>query len=104
MSQPPRPVLRAAFVGGPMYDPLYAVVPWFEAQTGVRVEVVAQLPHPELNAFVRRAFERGDDLDLISTHTKYAPSQMRWLMPLDDLGSDEQQPGLLPRPPGLVAT
>ena len=80
-----RAVLRAAFVGGPMYDPLYAAVPALEAQTGVHVEVVAQLPHPELNAFVRRAFENGEALDLISTHTKYAPSQTAWLLPLDEL-------------------
>jgi multiple sugar transport system substrate-binding protein len=84
-----------------MYDPLYAVVPSFEAHTGVRVDVVAQLPHPELNAFVRRAFESGDDLDVISTHTKYAPSQMRGLMALDDLVSDEQQADLLHRPAEL---
>ena len=84
-----------------MYDPLYAVVPPFEAETGIRVEIVVQLPHPELNAFVRRAFEGGDDLDVISTHTKYAPSQTQWLMPLDDLVSDEQRADLLQRPAEL---
>ena len=69
-----------------MYDPLYLAIPAFERETGIAVEVVAQLPHPELNAFVRRAFESGAcDLDLLSTHTKYAPSQADWLSPLDDL-------------------
>ena len=101
MGHGPRTVLRAAFVGGPMYDPLYDVLPSFEAQAGVRVEIVAQLPHPELNAFVRRAFDNGDALDLISTHTKYAPSQTPWLRALDDLISDEQQADLLPRPTEL---
>jgi len=79
-----------------MYDPLYAAIPAFEAETGLRVDVVARLPHPELNAFVRQAFTGGNaDLDLISTHTKYAPSQAQWLAPLDTRhdGSD-----LLPRP------
>src|SRR5262245_11879547 len=102
MSGEPRPVLRAAFVGGPMYDPLYAAVPAFEAETGLRVEIAAKLPHPELNAFVKTALEAGDRLDLISTHTKYAPSQMRWLLPLDDLIDDELARDLLPRPSELA--
>lgn len=67
-----------------MYDGLYEIVPDFERSTGLRVEIVARLPHPELNAFIQQTFESGAaDLDLISTHTKYAPSQARWLAPLD---------------------
>ena len=70
----PSGMVRAALVGGPMYDPLYESIPAFEAATDLRVEVVARLPHPELNAFVKRAFESGDAaIDLLSTHTKYAP-------------------------------
>ncbi len=90
--------LRVALVGGPMYDPLYLAIPAFERETGIAVEVVAQLPHPELNAFVRRAFESGAcDLDLLSTHTKYAPSQADWLSPLDDLLLPDDVADLLPR-------
>ena len=48
------------------------------------MEVVAQLPHPELNGFVKRTLESGSPrIDLLSTHTKYAPSQAEWLAPLD---------------------
>src|SRR5712692_1826448 len=69
-----------------MYDRLYDRVPAFERATGLRVEVIDRLPHPELNARVKHDFERGTpDIDLISTHTKYAPSQAQWLSPLDDL-------------------
>src|SRR5712692_8431083 len=69
-----------------MYDRLYDRVPAFERATGLRVEVIDRLPHPELNARVKHDFERGTpDIDLISTHTKYAPSQAEWLSPLDDL-------------------
>lgn len=94
-----RNTVRVALVGGPMYDPLYDAIPTFERDTGLRVDVVARLPHPELNAFVKHAFESGDvDLDLLSTHTKYAPSQAQWLAPLD-AGFDE--PDLLPRPAEL---
>jgi hypothetical protein len=77
--------LRIALVGGPMYDPLYDEIAAFRRDASLDVEIVARLPHPELNAFIKRSFESGDALDLISTHTKYAPSQARWLMPLDDL-------------------
>jgi multiple sugar transport system substrate-binding protein len=79
-----------ALVGGPMYDPLYEAIAPFERAAGHRVEVVARLTHPELNAFVKARFDASDPgIDLLSTHTKYAPSQARWLSPLDaDLGSD----------------
>jgi multiple sugar transport system substrate-binding protein len=91
--------VRAALVGGPMYDPLYERIPAFEAETGLRVEVVCRLPHPELNAWVKRTFETGDaGIDLLSTHTKYAPSQAEWLSPLDELVSKESIADLLPRP------
>jgi multiple sugar transport system substrate-binding protein len=90
--------VRVALVGGPMYDPLYAAIPDFERESGLRVEVVAKLPHPELNAFVRSVVPSGGaDLDLISTHTKYAPSQAEWLAPLDDDVPGELAGDLLPR-------
>jgi multiple sugar transport system substrate-binding protein len=90
--------VRVALVGGPMYDPLYEALPAFERESGLHVDVVAQLPHPELNAFVKTAFAGGGaDLDLISTHTKYAPSQAQWLSPLDGDVSREVVDDLLPR-------
>ncbi len=91
--------VRVVVVGGPMYDPLYDAIPQFERESGVAVEVVARLPHPELNAWVKGAFTSGDiDIDLLSTHTKYAPSQAQWLSPLDDVVSAEHLADLLPRP------
>ena len=87
--------VRVAFVGGPMYDGLYDSIPSFERATGLHVETVTRLPHPELNAFIKQTFESGAaDLDLFSTHTKYAPSQAQWLAPLDD---DFDASELLPR-------
>ena len=91
-------VVRAWLVGGPMYDRLYRRIPAFERQTGYRVEVVARLPHPELNARVAKAFGAGGaDIDLLSTHTKYAPSQAQWLAPLDGLVSKADRADLSPR-------
>jgi multiple sugar transport system substrate-binding protein len=91
--------IRALLVGGPMYDGLYLRLPEFERQTGFRVDIVGQLPHPELNARVKREFATGkDDVDLLSTHTKYAPSQAQWLSPLDDDALGAALADLLPRP------
>lgn len=94
--------VRAVLVGGPMYDGLYETIPAFERESGLRVEVVARLPHPELNAWVKREFSAGDpDVDLLSTHTKYAPSQAAWLEPLDGLLDPAQKGDLLPGPAAL---
>src|SRR5918995_2810295 len=91
--------IRVALVGGPMYDPLYEAIPAFERESSYRVEIVEQLPHPELNAYVKRAFESGTaDLDLLSTHTKYASSQAQSLAPLDGLLPSATIDDLLPRP------
>ncbi|HET7220632.1 MAG TPA: extracellular solute-binding protein [Vicinamibacterales bacterium] len=96
--------VTAALVGGPMYDPLYELIPAFTRQTGIGVDVVVQLPHPELNAWVRRTFASGaaGGVDLLSTHTKYAPSQAQWLSDLDDVVAAADLDDLLPRPAALA--
>jgi multiple sugar transport system substrate-binding protein len=82
--------LRVLLVGGPMYDPLYSRLSDFEEQEGVDVEVAGALPHPELNERIEEEFGSGEaSYDLISTHVKYAPSQARWLSPLDEDLDDE---------------
>ena len=73
--------LRVALVGGPMYDHLYRLLDG----AGVDAEVVVHADHPTLNRAVADMLGRGERLDLISTHSKYAPSQQQWLQPLDGL-------------------
>jgi multiple sugar transport system substrate-binding protein len=73
--------LRILLVGGPMYDPLYQRIEEFE---GMSVEVAVAPTHPDLNERIEEEFSSGTaSYDLISTHTKYAPSQKHWLTPLD---------------------
>ncbi len=86
--------LRVLLVGGPMYDPLYGRLGEFEEREGVRVEAVVAPTHPDLNEIIEEEFGSGDALyDLVSTHTKYAPSQRQWLTPLDgDLAPSELEP------------
>ncbi len=69
--------IRVALVGGPMYDHLYEVF------TGEDVEVVVHADHPTLNREVARRLADGERIDLLATHSKYAPSQTEWLQPLD---------------------
>ena len=77
--------LKALLVGGPMYDPLYPRIAEFEEREGLRVETVVAPTHPDLNEQIEDEFASGTaSYDLISTHTKYAPSQRQWLTPLDD--------------------
>ncbi len=79
--------LTIAVVGGPMYDRLYAErLPRFTAETGITVSIGAHLIHADLNAHLASALPKGaPHYDLISSHTKYAPSLARWLLPLDHL-------------------
>lgn len=76
--------LRLALVGGPMYDHLYSL---FEGM-GVQVDVHAD--HPSLNRIVARMLEAGERIDVLSTHSKYAPSQAQWLTPLDGVVSTDE--------------
>jgi multiple sugar transport system substrate-binding protein len=71
--------LRVALVGGPMYDRLYDTFPPGE------VEVVAHADHPTLNRQVAAMLAAGERIDVLATHSKYAPSQSQWLRPLDEL-------------------
>lgn len=82
--------LRVALVGGPMYDDLYGQLP-------DDADVVVHADHPTLNRRVAELLDAGERLDLISTHGKYAPSQSRWLRPLDDLLDDETLAPLAPK-------
>lgn len=74
--------LRVALVGGPMYDHLYRLL---ESPGAPDVEVVVHADHPTLNAEVAARLGAGERLDVIATHSKYAPSQAEWLRPLDEL-------------------
>ena len=86
--------LKVLLIGGPMYDPLYGRLNEFEKEHGVGVEAVVAPSHPDLNRKIEVEFSSGGaSYDLISTHTKYAPSQRRWLTPLDDdLSASELAP------------
>lgn len=78
--------VRVALIQGPMYDVLYNCLAQFTAQSGVEVEIAYRGDHPALNEHLAAMAVRGPlPYDLVSTHTKYAPSQQSFLAPLDEL-------------------
>jgi multiple sugar transport system substrate-binding protein len=90
--------LHLALIGGPQYDRLSELLPAFEKESGYRLHVDVRLPHVELNE--RMARDLGTEsgrYDLISTHTKYCPSQAEHLMPLEDLVSADELEDFVPR-------
>jgi multiple sugar transport system substrate-binding protein len=90
--------LHLALIAGPQYDGLLELLPTFEEQTGYRLHVDVRLPHVELNE--RMASDLGTEdgcYDLISTHTKYSPSQADHLMPLDEYVNPEELIDFVPR-------
>ncbi len=96
--RPPEPgTLNVALVGGPMYDPLYDLLPEFERKAGKRVHVAAHLIHPNLNAHLEEIYRLGQAAyDLVSTHNKYAPSQKSFLRPLDGLFRENELADFIP--------
>jgi multiple sugar transport system substrate-binding protein len=73
--------IEVALISGPAYDPLYSRIEEFERAAGIPVRIRFRGTHPELNAHL--ATQDDPPYDLVSTHTKYAPSQTRFLAPLD---------------------
>ncbi len=74
-----------------MYDHLYRD---FEPGS---VEVVVHADHPTLNRRVAELLQRGERIDVLATHSKYAPSKARWLQPLDSLVAPDALAELAPR-------
>lgn len=86
--------LNIALVSGPAYDPLYDCLPGFTEATGTIVSIGFRGDHPTLNQHL--AGLSDVPYDLVSTHTKYAPSQLGFLAPLDDLFVSSQLDDFVP--------
>jgi multiple sugar transport system substrate-binding protein len=72
--------VQAALIAGPMYERLYDSLEDFAATRHVHVDIGYRGDHPSLNAHL--ASSADPPYDLVSTHTKYAPSQAHFLAPL----------------------
>jgi multiple sugar transport system substrate-binding protein len=86
--------LRVALVAGPMYDHIrLAFAPG-------EVEIVVEADHPTLNRTVADMLHHGARIDVLSTHSKYAPSQVQWLLPLDQNSHEARSSGERVSPKG----
>ena len=85
--------VRVALTSGGMYDRLYERIPEFEHSTGVAVAIGFRGTHPDLNAHL--AALDPVPYDLVATHTKYAPSQRRFLARLEGFDTADFFPSLL---------
>ncbi len=88
-----KPIVKIALTGGGMYDRLYERIPQFEQSAGVTVAVEFHGPHMDLNAYLDAT--QGAPCDLVSTHTKYAPSQQQFLAPLEGFDTSDFFPSLV---------
>jgi len=75
--------LQVALISGPAYDSLYECLPRFTEATDIGVSIAFRGDHPTLNHHL--ATLAKVPYDLVSTHTKYAPSQLQFLAPLNEL-------------------
>ena len=81
-------LLCVGVISGPMYDQLYTCLADFKRATGTHVDIGFSAPHEQLNEHLASLPEVP--YDVVSTHTKYAPSQLSFLAPLDDLVSEPE--------------
>lgn len=90
--------LHLALIGGPQYDRLLELLPAFEQQIGYRLYVDVHLPHVELNERMAKDLGTANGhYDMISTHTKYCPSQAEHLRPLDEFVNPDELSDFVPR-------
>jgi multiple sugar transport system substrate-binding protein len=78
-----------------MYERLYDAVGDFSATRQIHVEVGYRGDHPALNAHLSSSAE--PPYDLISTHSKYAPSQAHFLAPLQEYIEAEELADFYPK-------
>lgn len=85
--------LKIALIAGGMYEHLYERIEEFERASCVTVTIGFIGTHPELNAHL--ASLDPVPYHLVSTHTKYAPSQVRFLAPLEGFDTSDFFPSVL---------
>jgi multiple sugar transport system substrate-binding protein len=78
-----------------MYEPLYGSLDEFSATRHIAIDVGYRGDHPALNAHLASTSDPA--YDLVSTHTKYAPSQAHFLAPLQTLVSREELADFYPK-------
>lgn len=78
--------LRVKLIGGAQYEPLYTLIPQWEAATGAKVEILSRKSHFELDREMKQDIASGTiDYCVFSNHTNFAPQYDSITQPLDSL-------------------
>ena len=89
--------LRVKLIGGAQYEPLYTLIPEWEAATGAKVEILSRKSHFELDREMKQDIAAGNiDYCVFANHTSFAPQYVSMTEPLDDLVSAETVAGFSP--------
>ena len=78
--------LRVKLIGGAQYEPLYKLIPKWEAETGAKVEILSRKSHFELDREMKQDIASGSiGYCVFSNHTSFAPQYSAMQRELDTL-------------------
>ena len=78
--------LRVKLIGGAQYEPLYAEIPKWEAETGATVEILSRKNHFELDREIKQDIAAGTlNWCVGSNHTSFAPQYGNIYMDLNEI-------------------
>lgn len=82
--------LKAKFIGGAMYEPLYERIPIWEEKTGAKLTILSKKNHFDLDREMKQDIAANTlDWDLGTNHSSFAPSYRDTYIDLKPLLSDE---------------
>jgi ABC-type sugar transport system, periplasmic component len=90
--------LKCALIGYGDYERLYQEIPKFEAQTGIKVDIIFKDNVFELDKKFKKDFEAGTvDYDVISDHSSFYSQYTDYLEPLNSYFSSDELSDFIPR-------
>lgn len=90
--------LKCALIGYGDYEKLYEQIPKFEAQTGIKVEIIFLDNLFELDKKIKKDFEAGTvDYDVISNHSSFYSQYTNYLEPLNQYFTGQELADFIPR-------
>jgi multiple sugar transport system substrate-binding protein len=92
-------VLKCAFIGGANYEELYKEIPKWEAQTGMKVEIVFKGDGFQIDKKLKTDFAAGAvDYDVCWDHSSFFTQYIKadGIVPLDDYFSAEELKDFIP--------
>ena len=90
--------LRVKLIGGAQYEPLYALIPEWEAATGATVDILSRANHFDLDREIKQDIAAGTlDWCVGSNHTSFAPQYGGIYRDLRDIVPEDVLADFVPR-------